>query len=281
MSGNSSIEWTDATWNPSTGCTKVSSGCDNCYAETLHNRFHGPGAFDTVTLHPERLALPFRWRKPRRVFVNSMSDLFHDAVPDEFIARVFAVMALTPRHTYQVLTKRHGRMRSLLNDEDFRSQVSGEIVDHVILDGRDDSHLCFPARASDRWPLENVWLGISVENQQWANIRIPALLDTPAAVRFLSCEPLLGPIELGRYLIPTPPHCRLGWVIVGAESGHGSRPMNEQWARDVKDACVARSVPFFLKQYARNGKKIPLPQLDGRTWAQFPGGALIESQVRG
>lgn len=178
MSDKTSIEWCDSTWNPVTGCTEVSPGCDHCYAKTFAERWRGtPGhyferGFD-VQLRPDKLDQPLRWRKPRRIFVNSMSDLFHDDVPDDYIAKVWEVMARCPQHTFQILTKRHGRMRSLLNASTFNSP-----------------------------PLPNVWLGVSAENQQWADIRIPALLDTPAAVRFVSAEPLLGPIDLSRWLAP-------------------------------------------------------------------------------
>ena len=309
MGETSAIEWTDATWNPVTGCTKVSPGCDHCYAEGIANRFRGP-AFPNgfeVTLRPKRLAEPFRWQTPRRVFVNSMSDLFHESVPDDYIAHVFAVMALTPRHTYQVLTKRHGRMRTLLGDEDFRSQVSGYIVAYTVEDGHDDSHLCWPARPHDWWPLDNVWLGVSVENQQWADIRVPALLATPAAVRFLSCEPLLGPVSLlrlpfpkwsirqrtdmvidalgGKYGVPgqwqAPAAARVDWVIVGGESGAGARPMKAEWAHSLRDQCVEAGVPFFFKQWGtynaaghRAGKKAAGRILGGRTWDEYPATAV-------
>ena len=197
MSDKTKIEWTDATWNPVTGCTMVSPGCDHCYAETIAHRFAGTAAYPdgfAVTLRPERLDQPLRWRRPRRVFVNSMSDLFHKDVPDEYIACIWAVMALAPQHTFQVLTKRHGRMRSLLDDDGFIQRVWNE------MDG-------FLPRAKhpdeSRWPLPNVWLGVSVEDQQRADLRIPALLDTPAAVRFLSCEPLLRPVDLNACLLYT------------------------------------------------------------------------------
>lgn len=248
--GATTIEWTDRTWNPLTGCTKVSPGCDHCYAKTMHERFHGPGSFDTVTLHPDRLSQPLRWRKPSRVFVNSMSDLFHADVPDEYIARVFAVMAQAPQHTFQVLTKRHARMRSLLNDPLWWNFVTAYTAAKT---GQ-------PVKYQQ--PLPNVWLGVSVENQQWADIRIPALLDTPAAVRFLSCEPLLGPVDLRhafRRWVPgeDAPWCddkirvadMLHWVIVGGESGPGARPMNPDWARSLRDQCVAAGVPFLFKQW--------------------------------
>ena len=294
MSTNSRIEWTDATWNPVTGCTKVSPGCDHCYAERVTERFHGKGSFATVRLHPERLDQPLRWRKPRRVFVNSMSDLFHDDVPDEFIAHVFAVMSLTPQHTYQVLTKRHARMRSLLSgserwwgllDAAEENLVEDEWIIH-------DRHV---EPTGDPWPLRNVWLGVSVENQQWADIRIPALLETPAAVRFLSCEPLLGPVNLDPWRSPdepwngrSPADTRIDWVIVGGESGPGARPMRPEWARALRDQCRAAGTPFFFKQWGeygqqgwrvdpthtgemvRMGKKIAGRALDGRTWDEYP-----------
>jgi protein gp37 len=216
VSDTSKIEWTDATWNVVTGCEKVSPGCDNCYAETFAERWRGiPGhhfktGFD-VTLRPERLTLPLRWRKPKRVSVNSMSDLFHKDIPDEYIVRTFAIMALTPQHTYQVLTKRHGRMRSVLNDlcpcgnghvpgVHFRSAMAW-----AVSKANPDRILGLPDDAERRvyyapWPLPNVWLGVSVEDQKRADLRIPALVDTPAAVRFLSCEPLLGPVDLTAWM---------------------------------------------------------------------------------
>ena len=248
MSDKTAIEWTDATWNPVTGCTKASAGCDHCYAETFAERWRGtPGhyfenGFD-VQLRPDKLDQPLRWTKPRRIFVNSMSDLFHDQVPDEYIARVFAVMALAPQHTFQLLTKRHGRMRSLLRSNEFRGAVAREASDRA---GEPPFEPC-PTfhRVRSGWPLPNVWLGVSVENQQWADIRIPALIDTPAAVRFLSCEPLLGPVVLKG------PSVGFGidWVIVGGESGRGARPMHPDWARSLRDQCHTAGVPFLFKQW--------------------------------
>lgn len=262
MADKTAIEWTDATWNPVTGCTKVSPGCDHCYAETLAERFRGtPGhpyenGFD-LTLRPERLTQPLRWTRPRRIFVNSMSDLFHDDIPDDFIAKVFAVMALAPQHTFQVLTKRHGRMRSLLNHPDFKVWVALAAMEHdVVLSGP--------------WPLPNVWLGVSVEDQQRADLRIPALLETSAAVRWLSMEPLLGPVDLtginwrrgsithldvlnGRYGVPAlwqqKTDKRIDWVVVGGESGHGARPMHPDWALSLRDQCVEAGVPYLFKQH--------------------------------
>jgi protein gp37 len=308
VADNSKIEWTQSTWNPVTGCTKVSPGCDHCYAERIVERFKGKGAFEQVTLNEDRLAAPLHWRKPRRVFVNSMSDLFHDAVPDDYIARVFAVMAATPQHTYQLLTKRHGRMRSLLR---------GDVYDLMV---RELTTVDGPP-AGLRWPLPNVWLGVSVEDQKRADLRIPALLNTPAAVRFLSCEPLLGPINLQEVARADSPdggwsavaslghgeQPRIGvgidWVIVGGESGSGARPMHPDWARALRDQCTAADVPFFFKQWGewapngswgigninprerlvgepnafrhrevieRMGKHRAGRELDGRTWDEYP-----------
>jgi protein gp37 len=235
----------------------------NCYAETIAHRFAGTAAYPNgfkVTLRPERLDQPLRWRRPRRAFVCSMADLFHRDVPDDYIARVFAVMASAASHTFLVLTKRHGRMRSLLGSDRFRDDV----VEHWSRLFR-----LGPSRAQldlteDVWPLPHVWLGVSVENQQWADIRIPALLQTPAAVRFLSCEPLLGPVSLHRYLPngwgegamhnPRPsmlahPLSTVDWVIAGGESGHGARPMHPNWARSLRDQCTAAGVAYFFNQW--------------------------------
>lgn len=270
------IEWTDETWNPVTGCTKVSPGCDHCYAESIAHRFAGtpayPDGFD-VTLRPERLDQPLRWQRPRRVFVNSMSDLFHRDIPDQYIARVFAVMALSPRHTFQILTKRHGRMHSLARSRDFRWKVW-----HSMLLLTHDRRMAMPPPHGTelRWPLPNVWLGVSVEDQQRADLRIPKLLDTPAAVRFLSCEPLLGPVDLAQSLAKWRPgddqpwnadqmHARavLHWVIVGGESGPQARPMHPEWARSLRDQCQAADVAFHFKQW---GEYIP-HHAEGDSWA--------------
>jgi protein gp37 len=237
------IEWTDRTWNPVTGCTKVSPGCDHCYAEGIARRFAGTKAFPQgfdVTLRPERLGDPLKWRKPRRVFVNSMSDLFHQDVPNDFIAQVWAVMAATPQHTYQVLTKRPARMRSLLLnafDNNFTDFLAAELFRLHEIGG------------IVQWPLPNVWLGVSVEDQKRADLRIPALLDTPAAVRFLSCEPLLGHVDLesalNRFNLS---NVGLGWVIVGGESGPGARRMELDWAQHLVGQCQQSGVPVFVKQ---------------------------------
>lgn len=264
MSDKTGIEWTDATWNPITGCTEVSPGCDHCYAKTFAERWRGtPGhyfehGFD-VQLRPDRLGLPLRWRRPRRIFVNSMSDLFHDQIPDDYIAKVFAVMAVASDHTFQLLTKRHGRMRSLLSG-DFRDQVAEEITEMIRRAKPPGRYwpVTFDRTTDDGWnvwgpsiwPLPNVWLGVSAEDQQWANIRIPALLDTPAAVRWVSAEPLLGPIDLA---ITAGPNVgglpKLDWVVVGGESGRGARPMSPYWPTEIREQCEAAGIPFLFKQW--------------------------------
>ena len=310
------IEWTDATWNPVTGCTRVSPGCVNCYIdwappfriEGRHftdrdgNRSHAIGATTGVRLHPDRLDWPLRKRswRGKRVFVCSLADLFHDDVPDEYIARVFAVMALTPEVTYQVLTKRPARMRALL--------TSGAFADLL---GDTLGMMLFEQRISDydvTFPLPNVWLGVTVEDQQRADLRIPILLDTPAAVRWLSCEPLLGPVNLGRAVgtyyggDPREDESGIDWVVAGGESGPGARPMHPDWARSLRDQCRDAGVPFLFKQWGdlvteeQAPEDIPLPAvswrhlgddqppvwrvgkkragrlLDGRTHDGYPGG---------
>lgn len=272
MSDNTGIEWTDATWNPVTGCEKVSPGCDHCYALTLAERFRGaPGhyfehGFD-VQLRPDKLDQPLRWRRPRRIFVNSMSDLFHKDIPDEYIARVFAVMAFAPQHTFQLLTKRHARMRSLLSSPGFEMLLWAAMVDLPAARAKPDV-LCVDFEPVD-WPLPNVWLGVSVENQQWADTRIPALLATPAAVRFISAEPLLGPVAF--------PAESLDWVIVGGESGKGARPMHPGWARQIRYQCELVGTPFLFKQWGSHdehgnpmSKHKAGRELDGRLHDGYP-----------
>lgn len=253
MGDKSKIEWTDATWNPVRGCSRVSEGCRHCYAEGVAARFSGPGQpyeglaertakgprwTGKVRLIESQLDLPLRWRKPRRIFVNSMCDLFHESLPDLAIDRVFAIMALAPHHTFQVLTKRPERMRAYLTDS------------------------ATPLKHTGSWPLPNVWLGVSVENQEAADERIPLLLDTPAAVRFLSCEPLLRPVDLTDYLVETARTNRdwyLDWIISGGESGTGARPCHPDWIRTLRDQCAAASVPFFFKQWGAWAPAYDLP----------------------
>lgn len=255
MSDRSAIEWTDATWNPVTGCTKVSPGCANCYAETFAERFRGvpdhpyEQGFD-LELWPERLSLPLAWKKPRIIFVNSMSDLSHEDVPDNFISQVFDVMSQANHHIFQVLTKRSERMLAWTQ-----------------------AHFCsadLKRNGKPSWPA-NVWLGVSVENQNYT-WRIKHLQRTPANVRFLSIEPLLGPISLDGSLLDG-----IHWVIVGGESGFRARPMEPEWVHVIRRQCEKYGVPFFFKQWGtydpsgrRVGKKIAGRILNGRTWDDVP-----------
>jgi protein gp37 len=237
MAQASAIEWTEATWNPVTGCTKVSPGCKHCYAERMAKRLQAMGqprysAGFGVTLQPDLLDLPLRWRQPRLIFVNSMSDLFHDQVPLDYVRRVFGVMTQATQHRFQILTKRADRLADLA--------------------------------AELPWP-ENVWMGVSVENATYVP-RIHRLLAVPAAVRFLSLEPLLGPLD-------RLPLDGIDWVIVGGESGPGARPMQPQWVRSIREQCRARGVPFFFKQWGGVRKGRHGRQLDGRTWDEMPGRA--------
>lgn len=297
------IQWTDETWNPVTGCSKVSPGCAHCYAEVVAGRFwpkqypaipieRAPGdwrdgepasrprAFTDVQCHDDRLDQPLRWKRPRRVFVNSMSDLFHEDVPDAFIDRVFAVMALARQHTFQVLTKRAERMRTYFSDLSLRNELTGIEGERISGFDRYGSDGLAPG---SRWPLplKNVWLGVSVENQRFADERLPLLLETPAAVRFVSLEPLLADVgDLSRWLtcdacghswrwhtsggmcqgtaagiecycvMPREPS--LDWVIVGGESGTDARPFDIAWARSIVAQGKAAGVPVFVKQLGAN-----------------------------
>ena len=251
MGQNSAIEWTDATWNPITGCTRVSAGCDNCYAATLAHRLLSPIYLArepvrvtdetradpfSLRLWPERVSEPLDWSEPRQIFVNSMSDLFHIDVPDEYLRNIFEVMLTADWHIFQVLTKRPARAQSLVkrNQDLFDN---GEIPEHI-------------------------WLGASVENQS-ATYRIRHLQRVPAATRFLSCEPLIGPIE---DLDLTSIH----WVIVGGESGVVRRPVDPDWVRSVRDACLSSGVPFFFKQWGGRTPKAGGRKLDGREWSETP-----------
>jgi protein gp37 len=237
------IAWTDATWNPVTGCSHVSEGCRHCYAEELSLRhkwstraWTAINAQENIILHPERLEKPLHWKKPKMIFVNSMSDLFHELVPDEFIERVFAVMAQAGQHTYQVLTKRPKRMMEWCEQH-------------------------YPMS------LPNVWLGTSVENQRAVDERLPYIKNTRAAVRFLSCEPLLEDIDLRLWENLADPG--IDWVICGGESGPKFRPMDLAWARSLRDQCIDAGIPFFFKQ---GSGRFPgqNTELDGCTWQEFP-----------
>lgn len=243
MSTQSSIEWTEVTWNPVTGCDKIATGCDNCYALALAKRLKAMGADKyqkdgnsvtsgpgfAVTTHPKALSQPLRWRSPKMVFVNSMSDLFHAKVPLSFVQEVFDVMEQTPQHTYQVLTKRAHRMCKIA---------------HKL-----------------RWPT-NLWMGVSVENSA-ALSRIEPLREVPAVTKFLSCEPLLGPLgQLDLYGID--------WVIVGGESGPNHRPIDRSWVLEIRDSCLQQRVPFFFKQWGGRTPKQHGRTLEGRTWDEYP-----------
>lgn len=290
MTDSTGIQWTDATWNPVTGCTKVSAGCKHCYAKhqawprltASKGTVYSGRPFENLRCHPERLDQPLRWRKPRRVFVNSMSDLFHEDVPFGFIADTFAVMSVTTRHTYQVLTKRPERMRQFFDwvaDDEDRIDPLRVVQPWVpARGGRGGYDNCGPA-----WPPENVWLGVSVEDQATADERIPVLLDTPAAVRWVSYEPALGPVDWLPWLRPVPmcEHANhdqargdaccqhpsgltaeccnpcpvvghqwggLNWIVVGGESGPKARPCDVRWARATVEQCTAAGVPVFVKQ---------------------------------
>jgi protein gp37 len=256
----SRIEWTDQTWNPVVGCTPVSAGCANCYAARFASRFgavwpgvaaHGKWT-GKILLRPETLDVPLRWRKPRRVFVCSMSDLFHERVPFDFIDRVFAVMALCPQHTFQVLTKRPERMVEYLSRDGGVGNITPKM--NVLC-----KKSCVHSIQTEPWPLRNVWLGTSCENQDTADERIPHLLRCPAAVRFLSCEPLLGPIDFQN--VTRPRHfdkqplgwsrwwpTQLQWIIVGGESGPKARPCHVAWIRGIVRQCADATVPCFVKQ---------------------------------
>jgi len=257
--GETTIEWTDKTWNPVTGCTKVSAGCKNCYAERVFPRAYKQTGrkFTDVAMHADRLEQPLHWRKPARVFVNSMSDLFHEDVPNIFIDQIFATMALAPQHTFQILTKRPACMLDYLRRPGKVADIAVDVFKRFSTLRKADVQ---SRKAVETWPLPNVWLGVSVEDQKNADERIPLLLQTPAAVRFVSYEPALGPVEFDcgpgrsgphRYFsveVDHPEDQRLDWVIVGGESGPGARPFNIQWARDAIAQCQAAGVAVFVKQ---------------------------------
>lgn len=293
MGAKTGIEWCDSTWNPVRGCSRVSEGCRNCYAERVAARFSGPGQpyegladparsgskwTGKVKLIESALDLPLRWRKPRRIFVNSMSDLFHEALPDEAVDKVFAVMALCPQHTFQVLTKRPERMRDYVSAIVETFHASADSMEERFAKIWAEIDPCGQMEFEKiDWPLPNGWLGVSVENQETADERIPLLLDTPAAVRFVSCEPLLGPVDLravstagvGAAAGNKLSDC-LHWVIAGSESGPGARACELEWIRGLKNQCVGAGLAFFYKQAAINGRKLPTPELDGRKWTEFP-----------
>ena len=239
MGASSAIEWTEATWNPVTGCTRISPGCAHCYAERMARRLQAMGQPNyrngfLPTVHPQALNLPLSWRKPQMIFVNSMSDLFHEVIPIGFIRQTFSIMAEANWHQFQVLTKRSQRLREL--------------------------------SPTLNWPA-NVWMGVSVENTDYV-CRIDDLRQTRAVVKFLSLEPLLGPL-------PGLDLTGVDWVIVGGESGPGARAMDEQWVTDIREQCIAVNVPFFFKQWGGTNKKKSGRLLEGRTWDDMPTAAVV------
>lgn len=266
MGTKTGIEWADSTLNIASGCLRVSPGCDNCYAETFTERFRGtPGhyfeaGFD-FQLHEDKLHLPFRWTNGRRIFVNSLSDLWISEMPREVIAELWAVAALTARHTYMILTKRPARMRATLASESFRDEVAARVDELSKSPGAQ--------KPEELWPLPNVWCGVSAEDQERAALRIPVLLQTEAQVLFVSAEPMLGPLELGEWLSPAA-KAGVDWVICGGESGPNWRPMDLDWARRLRDDCVRSGTSFFFKQHAGRVPKLLGRELDGRTWDEIP-----------
>lgn len=298
MADKTKIEWTEATWNPITGCTVHSAGCTNCYAMKLAGtrmKHHwsregltkqtkaGPVWNGEVRFNEQWLDQPLRWAKPRMIFVCAHADLFHESVPDEWIDKIFAVMALCPQHTFQVLTKRSGRMLDYLNSRKGDAPLKVALGDGTLTEHPWNNQL---------QPPKNVWLGVSVENQAAADERIPDLLNTPAAVRWLSCEPLLGPVNLtkidpkiydaaadaltGRWKWTDGPvkheweHV-IDWVVVGGESGPGARPMHQDWARFLRDQCTAAGTPFFFKQW---GDWLPLANDNAGHWPTDTDGCI-------
>ena len=279
------IEWATTVWNPVTGCTPVSEGCRNCYAARFARRLAGRCGYPEdepfrVTLHPERLREPLKWKKPRRVFVCSMGDLFHELVEEKFIAKIFAIMDLTKKHTYCLLTKRPERAFQLLSSEDFQFYI-GWFQSQAVREFK----LPEPENTEQwQWPFSNVWIGVTAENQEMADRRIPVLLQIPAAVRFVSCEPLLGPINLREVKVGSNGYGlffkvdtltgwahgynektghikvsrndefgRIHWVICGGESGPNARPCHLDWVRSLRDQCQAAEVAFFFKSWGEHG----------------------------
>lgn len=278
--GNSKIPWLKnpdgspgKTWPLAEGCTKVSAGCLNCCAERAFNRWHPHKDFRQVRLKTQHLEDPFHWKKPQRILVDFMFDLFHPQMSYTFIAKVFAVMAANKQHKFLILTKRPEIMKHFITDP----RYSELVIERLFA----EQGLYLP---EFEWPLPNVWLGVSVEDQATADNRIPYLLSTPSALRFISYEPAIGPVDLisstwgeckprppldiqARQLIN--PLAAIDWLIMGCESGPGARPMDIEWARSVRDQCQAAGVPFFFKQQMVNGKLVHMPELDGQIWAQL------------
>ena len=298
MADKSSIEWTDATWNPVTGCSRVSAGCENCYAERLaatrmKNHPSRQGLTDphgrwnsNVRFNGQWLGQPLRWQRPRRIFTVAHGDLFHERIPRDWVDMVFAVMAMASQHQFQVLTKRPERMRDYLyrdrRDRAFFPESSEGEIRHWLREGaRWAAQIHKIPAPSDwqgqfagctwppefDWPLPNVWPGVSAEDQPTVDKRARELRKIPAAVRWLSLEPLLGPVEIDDLL------SELDWVVAGGESGPGARPMDPAWVRSLRNQCICAGVPFFFKQWGGATSKAGGCELDGRTWQQMPEGA--------
>lgn len=300
MPGDTDISWADRTWNPTVGCTKptlpggrVSEGCRHCYAAELHGKRHRAyqngdlqnvpqyaHPFHQLQLLPQRLNIPLRWTKPQRIFVNSVSDLLHEDVPDAFLDQAFAVMLLAADlrgHAFQVLTKRPQRLQAYLTGPQRRDRIA-DAMSALTWRGAAEAGEALRARTGDL-THPGLWLGTSTEHQDAARARIPALLDTPASVRFLSCEPLLGEVDLLPWLGAPDGPAGLHWVIAGGESGRHARPMHPDWARLLRDRCAAAGVPFHFKQWgvfdaagarAPGGRSWPHRTLDGREHDAFP-----------
>lgn len=295
MGDKSRVEWTEATWNPMSGCSKVSEGCRNCYAESMAARFGGAGQpYEGLIHYPEptrhaagqwngqvrvsedAMRTPQRWTRPRRIFVNSMSDLFHEAVSFEDVAKVFGVMAACPQHTFQILTKRPARMQAffawLKAKGDAPHPIDKTRIGERMVALMAQFDLVNIEHRFGPWPLPNVWLGVSVEHQAAADERIPLLQEVPAALRWVSVEPLLGPINLAPYT------GTLDWVVAGGESGPHARPMHPEWVSGLRDQCRAAAVPFLMKQW---GEWAPGTSLDGNFVHALYGGPGFRSRAAG
>lgn len=273
------IEWCDRTWNPVTGCTPVSEGCSNCYAARMSKRLAGRGGypkeepFRPATIHHDQLIKPMRMRQTALIFVCSMGDLFHDAVSDEIIARIIGMMRAS-NHVFILLTKRPARMKSFFQS----CRDSGDHLGWITHNGNAPAAYGgngIIVGSPNSWPLPNLWLGVTAETQARANERIPILLQTPAAVRFVSIEPMLGPMNLVPYLIPSSKLRGIEWVICGGETGPGARPLHPNWTRSLRDQCIEADVPYFFKGW---GAWLPMASADEAS--HYPNSKIIDNGIR-